>query len=380
MERSVDKLARYIMYLAGAAAVITVCWYIRSVLIYMILAAVVSLIGQPVKNTLQRVSVKGRHAPDWLLALLTIGFMVLVVLGLITLVIPIVYNIVQNISQNMQQASLNSASLAVWLANVNEWAMETFPALGRDFKIQNEAVSFIVNTLNITSVTAAVGSGVSMLGSFGIGLFSVAFISFFFIKDDKLFGKIVGALVPDHLECRAMQAIDDIDYLLRRYFGGLVTEILAVTLMCFLGLFFIAKLGFAASIGIAFIAGLFNVIPYVGPWIGGGIGVGLGIVLKYSSAAAVGADMNIIVVLLILLGIFAVTQFIDNNLLQPLIFSASIKSSPLEIFIVLLIAGHIGGILGMLVAIPSYTVVKVIAAEFFSDVKAIGRLVGKTKQ
>ena len=84
--------------------------------------------------------------------------------------------------------------------------------------------------------------------------------------------------------------------------------------------------------------------------------------------------------LAILLGIFAITQMVDNFLYQPIIYSKSIKSHPLEIFIVLIMAGHIGGIFGMLVAIPAYTVIRVIAIEFFSHVKSIKRLTAATAE
>ncbi|HCZ23227.1 MAG TPA: AI-2E family transporter, partial [Rikenellaceae bacterium] len=84
------------------------------------------------------------------------------------------------------------------------------------------------------------------------------------------------------------------------------------------------------------------------------------------------------IVLITLLAVFICTQMVDNFLFQPLIYSASIKSSPLEIFIVLLMAGHVGGIVGMLVAIPCYTVIRVIATNFFSDFKPIRRLMAAT--
>ena len=90
--------------------------------------------------------------------------------------------------------------------------------------------------------------------------------------------------------------------------------------------------------------------------------------------------MNFITVSLILIAIFIVTQLVDNFLLQPYIYSTSIKASPLEIFIVLIIAGHLGGILGMLIAIPTYTVIRVIASKFFSNVKAIRRLTGNEEK
>ena len=142
----------------------------------------------------------------------------------------------------------------------------------------------------------------------------------------------------------------------------------------------IARIGFYPAIGIAFMAGLLNVIPYVGPWIGTAIGVILGLVLKYSSAAALGVFPNFWVALITLLAVFLFTQMVDNFLFQPVIYSKSIKSSPLEIFIVLLMAGHVGGILGMLVAIPAYTVIRVIASRFFIGFKPIRRLMEATSE
>ena len=130
---------------------------------------------------------------------------------------------------------------------------------------------------------------------------------------------------------------------------------------------------------IAFLTGIFNVIPYVGPLLGGIIGTTLGLVLKYSSATPIGLDVNFWVFAAILIAILYFTQLIDNFVYQPLIYSTSIKSTPLEIFIVLLIVGHIGGPLAMIVAIPCYTVVRVIAFRFFRHIKAINRLIPDEK-
>ena len=379
MERSVDKLARYIMYLAGAAAVCAVCWYFRSVLVYIILAAVVSLIGRPVKHALAKIRIKGKSLPDGLLAVLTLLLIVLFFLGIITQLIPVIYGIVQNISANMQAASYNATGLSSMLDNLNLWLISTFPDLEQGFTIQDQITKFIKNAFDLSSVTSVVGSVASAIGSLGIGIFCVVFISFFFIKDDHLFSKIIAALVPDRIEDKAIEAIGDIEHLLSRYFVGLLTEILGVATLNFLGLLLIARLGFSVSLGIAFMTGLLNVIPYVGPWIGAGIGTVLGLVLKFSSTAALGGNMNWMVFLVILIAIFAVTQLFDNFLFQPVIYSKSIKSHPLEIFIVLIMAGHIGGIFGMIVAIPAYTVIRVVAIEFFGQIKAIRRLTAGTE-
>ncbi|MBQ5980493.1 MAG: AI-2E family transporter [Bacteroidales bacterium] len=377
-ERSSDKLARYIMWAAAAAIIIAFCWYFRSVLVYIILAAVVSLLARPVMKLLRKIRIKGKSAPDWLLAILSLILILGIFLGIVTQVIPVVSSIIQSVSGNLQTASFNASEIARWMDKLNIWLIDRFPTLGRDFKLQEALVTWLKNAFDMSSITSVVGSVASALGSFGVGLFSVVFIGFFFIKDDKLFRRIVGSLVPDKVEDEAIQAIGDIEHLLSRYFGGLLIEVLGVATLNFLGLWLIAKIGFYPAIGIAFMAGLLNVIPYVGPWIGAAIGVVLGLVLKFSSAAALGVFPNFWVILITLVAIFAVTQMVDNFFFQPFIYSTSIKSTPLEIFIVLLMAGHVGGILGMLVAIPTYTVIRVVAARFLKGFKPVKRLIEAT--
>ena len=377
-ERSSDKLARYIMWAAAAAIIIAFCWYFRSVLVYIILAAVVSLLARPVMKLLRKIKVKGKSAPDWLLAILSLVLILGIFLGIVTQVIPVVSSIIQSVSGNLQTASFNASEIARWMEKLNIWLIDRFPTLGRDFKLQEALVTWLKNAFDMSSITSVVGSVASALGSFGVGLFSVVFIGFFFIKDDKLFRRIVGSLVPDKVEDEAIQAIGDIEHLLSRYFGGLLIEVLGVATLNFLGLWLIAKIGFYPAIGIAFMAGLLNVIPYVGPWIGAAIGVVLGLVLKFSSAAALGVFPNFWIILITLVAIFAVTQMVDNFFFQPFIYSTSIKSTPLEIFIVLLMAGHVGGILGMLVAIPTYTVIRVVAARFLKGFKPVKRLIEAT--
>ena len=118
---------------------------------------------------------------------------------------------------------------------------------------------------------------------------------------------------------------------------------------------------------------MLNVIPYVGPLLGEVIGVLLCVVLKYG--AGVGLNVPILAFALIVLAVMLLAQLIDNLVYQPLIYSTSIKSTPLEIFIVLLMAGRIGGTVGLLVGIPTYTVVRVVAARFFYNHKAVRRLI-----
>ena len=372
-ERYTDKLAKTILLAGGVAIVAALCWYFRSVIGYILIAVVVSLVAKPLMGLMQKIRIKGKKAPDWFLAALSLLLVIGTLLSVIAVIIPIVSNIVKDISfANIENAVKN---LAVPLSELNNTLKNVIPGLGEEFRIEVAAIQELQKMLNPAIFSSVIGSAASFLTSFGVGLFSVVFIGFFFIKDDGLFTNIVCAIVPDKHEKTTEKAISDIGYLLSRYFIGVLLEVAGVALVNFIGLTLIAKLGFNASLGIAFLTGVFNIIPYVGPLLGGALGTVLGLVLKYSSASPIGLDVNFWVFTAILIAIFGFAQLVDNFLYQPVIYSTSIKAKPLEIFIVLLIVGHIGGPLAMIIAIPCYTVARVIAFRFFRHIKPIKRLI-----
>ncbi len=365
---NVENLAGYVICAGILAIAGVLCWYFRNVLIYIVLSIVVSLLSRPLARFVGKARIKGKGVPDWLSAILSILFVVGGFILLITLAIPVVTGIIRDASffSNFQVFNGTIAE------TINEWAVGMFPTLGQDFDAINVLMDYLKGTMSDISITSILGSVAATLANLVIGLFSVVFISFFLVKDPKLVAKIAAALVPDRLEASVTDAIRDIDHLLSRYFVGLTLEMMGVAFFNFLGLWLIARIGPNYALGIAFIAGILNILPYVGPLIGEVLGVLLCVVLKYG--AGVGLDVPILLFALIVFGVMLSVQFIDNFVLQPIIYSTSIQSTPLEIFIVLLIAGHVGGILGMLAAIPSYTVVRVIAGRFFYNHKVVRRL------
>lgn len=308
-------------------------------------------------------------------AIVSLLLILVIFLGIVTQIIPVFSSIITNVSGNLQSASFKASEITVWFDKVNVWLIDRLPSMGRDFKLQDAVLGWIKNAFDLSSVTSVVGSVASALGSFGIGLFSVMFIGFFFVKDETLFRRIVGSLVPDKVEKTAISAIGDIEHLLTRYFVGLMVEVLGVALLNFLGLWLIARIGFYPAVGIAFMTGLLNVIPYVGPWIGGAIGTILGIVLKYSSAAAhrslsrlYDGDNHTIGGLHLhpVGGQFPVpaSDLLDQHQVQPSgdIHSAADGGASRR--------NHRNA-----GSLPAYTVLRVIAARFFSELKPIRRLI-----
>lgn len=374
-EKYTEKLAKYTLYAAVFCLIAALCWYLKDVLVYILTAVVISLMARPITTVLRKIKIRGKRMPDWLSALIALLLLIGGILAIATMIIPIIGSIAKGIS--LASIEKAAAQVSVPLANLNEFLRTSFPALGQDFKIETSIFNELHNLLDVSIFSSVLGSAASIISSVGVGLFSVVFISFFFTKDESLFGKMIGSLVPDKHEENATAAISDIGRLLSRYFSGVVVEMIGVALLNFLGLFFITRLGFNAAIGIAFLTGLLNIIPYVGPLFGGILGTMLAIIVKYSSVTPIGLNIGFGWFVLILIAIFCFTQLVDNILYQPIIYSSSIKAKPLEIFIVLLVAGHIAGPLGMIIAIPSYTVVRVIAFRFFSDIKAIKRLENK---
>lgn len=369
-QSSINRLADYIIKIAGLAAMIAICCIFSNVLVYILSAVVVSLIGHPIVRIFRKIHIKKLHIPDWISALLTI----LIIVAMLALIIAVMIPMVMNIINEASVASDSTVSGTSWIEGVNQWLIGIFPGLGPDFNLITSLLKVLSDALSFSGVTGFVGSVAGVVVDIVVGVFTVSFISFFFLKDETLFGRIICALVPNKIEQMVSKTLDEIRQLLSRYFVGLLLEMLGVALINFLGIWLIARLDVSYALGIAVIAGILNIIPYIGPLIGEVIGALLGMILK-AGIPGIGLDVNVWLFGLIILAIMLAVQLIDNFVFQPLIYSTSIKAHPLEIFIVFLMAGHIGGIVGMLVAIPAYTVIRVIAVRFFYRFKVIQRLV-----
>ena len=368
-----DTLSKYIIYTALAVVIGAICWYFRSIIVYILVAGVLSLIGGPLAEGLKKIHVRKWHFPDWAASIVTIVIILGLILSVLTLIVPIITSIVKDVS--MVNVENTVKSISVPLQDFNAFLVERFPNLGPDFRIEKTVMEQLQNLLDVSVFSSVLSSVTSFIASFGVAIFSIVFISFFFFKESGMFSRIIAALVPDRHELKAKESLKDITHLLSRYFLGLMIEICGVTVINFLGLLLVARMGFNASIGIAFLTGLLNIIPYVGPLTGGAIGTVLAVILKFVCATHLGIDVDFWMFVIICIAIFCFTQVIDNYLFQPVIYSSSIRAHPLEIFIVLLMAGQIGGILGMLVAIPCYTVIRVIAGKFFRNIKFIRQLI-----
>lgn len=367
-----EKLSKLVYRLIFITIAVVVCWYIRSVLGYVILAALVTVLTNPLCNLICKIKIKGRYCPRWLGTILSMLAVFLIMVGAVTFMVPLTSSIARDISK--ASVSNIAQTVSVPLAQLNSWIVRTIPKVGADFKIENFVVMQLQDLLVTSDVGVVVGSVTKTVAKLGTGIFAVLFISFFFIKSPDLFPSLVTSLVPDKYDRRVRDSLKESGTLVSRYFIGMAVEVVGFAFLNTLGFLTVAKMGFKYSLGIGFMTGLMTIIPYIGPLIGGIIAVCMSLVIKFVCATPIGLDVGFMPFILILVAILMFTQLIDSYVFQPLIYSNSVKVHPLEIFIISLIAAQIGGMAGMFAAIPAYTVLRVMAKQFLGDVKVVKAL------
>ncbi len=225
----------------------------------------------------------------------------------------------------------------------------------------------IFDMFNPSRIQKVLSSFVGFFGSIMVAILSIFFIAFFFLKEGALFTNMVSSIMPNQSEGKVKHAIEESSTLLIRYFVGLVIQVITITVITTIVL---KIFGIKSALLMAFCFAIFNLIPYLGPLIGNFMGV----LIVISSNLDVGFYDIMLPKIITTVIVFFVIQLLDNFLLQPNIFSKSVKAHPLEIFLVVLMGAKLGGVVGMVLAIPAYTVIRVLLKVFFSEFEVVKRL------
>ncbi len=370
MKKTSGRLVAFII----ALLIVGGLWYFFSnIILYVIISWVFSLMGKPVyRFYIRRLKFWRFQIGPSLASALTILTFLLGFGFLLRLFIPLFVQQAANLS------ALNYSAIAHALdeplAQLNDWMLKhdlvSSPLSSEEQLQQALRLEEWFKPEQLSNWFAGL---LAAAGNIFIAFFSVIFITFFFLRDQGLFTKVVQALVPDMYEQKVEEAIETISELLTRYFIGVLSQITIITVFVTLGLSF---LGVENALLIGFFAALINVIPYLGP----AIGAVVGILITISS----NLDLDFYEQMLPLIGkvalVFALMQMLDNFVLQPWIFSNSVRAHPLEIFLVIMMGAKLGGIFGMVVAIPTYTVLRVIAATFLSQFKFVQELTERMEE
>jgi len=350
------------VFIVVAMLIGVVAWYLSDIVAYVLIAAVIWFILTPVVNFLDYTSIKGRSLPRWLATVLSI----IIFLGLITgigfLFIPSAYEQATVLTELDTGEFLDQLehSIAGLEDALKKYDISENPRNDLEHYISNKVVKFF----DVGEVFSTI---FSLTGNFIVGFFAVLFISFFFLKDESLVKRIVQGVTPDKHTEKIKNVMSNAKRLLSRYFIGLLIQITLISTLVTLSL---TILGVENALLIGMFAGFINVIPYLGPI----IGMVFGLFVAFTANVELGIGMEMGYLLLKILIVFLIVQTLDNIVFQPLIFSNSVNAHPVEIFLIIFIAGKIGGIPGMIVAIPSYTLIRIIAKEFFTQFKVVKNL------
>jgi predicted PurR-regulated permease PerM len=361
---------RTLLVAAGVVILALLVWRFSNIVAYILIASVISLVTRPLVRLLGRIHIWKWKIPVSIRALLTLILIWTVFFGFFRIFIPLIATKAQelsNIDSGMivQEFEGPIRYLEQWIGKLNLLD-------ATDFSLMDEIQSRFSSLLSIEAVTDLLADMASILGNLAWAIFAISFITFFLLREEKLISGYIVTIFPEDKEQAFTHALESIKRLLRRYFIGILLQMAGILTMVTLGLT-IVGIGFNNALVIGLLAAILNIIPYLGPWMGAAIGIILGV--------AAHLDMDVSTQLAPMLGymilVFIITQLTDNVLFQPVIFGTSVYAHPIEIFIVIMMAGSLAGIVGMILAIPTYTVIRVFAKEFFNNFRVVQKLTEK---
>ena len=358
---------RNILIVFGVLLLLACAWYFRNIVVYILVSGVLSIMGRPLVDLICRLRFRKWYFPRALSALITL----FVIWGVIILFF---YTFIPLITTQLNFFStIDAQQIARLVEPTIDKIDQLFRALNKDISnqisVQDYIIEKIAGILNINLVQNFLSSIFGVMGNLVVAMFSITFITFFFLKDQRLFFESILMWVPDNYTENVTRALFSIQKLLTRYFIGIIIQSTCILILITLGMT-IVGIDFRQAVVMGVILGILNVIPYVGPWLG------LFIALIMGIASHIHLDFDTVVIPLIMYMIIveAITHLIDNVVFQPVIFSNSVRAHPLEIFIVVLASGFAAGIPGMILGIPTYTVLRVFAREFFYNFKAVQKI------
>lgn len=331
-------------------------WFFSNILIYMFIALVLTILGTPLMKLLTKIKIGKWKFPTTLAAVITLLIIIASAFLIVFLAFPLLINEFQSL------ISFNPELIAV---NFNDFFAQTELWLKSHGILQSsDNLSVIIMTytnsiLQDFSIANLFSNALSTISAIFIGTFAVFFMLFFSLKDKHIFFKMIRKIIPTSYRENYDHILEATKSQVTRYFTGVFFEMIIIG--CLEGLI-CHFLGVPHAALIGFFGGLLNIIPYIGPL----IAIILGIIISVTSIiTSVISSSTIIWLIVKVVGTFICCKLIDDTVLQPVIYGKSVQAHPLEIFIVILMAAHVGGIWGLILAVPAYSFLRIIVKELF---------------
>jgi predicted PurR-regulated permease PerM len=279
----------------------------------------------------------------------------IVAIGVVSLLIafigPILSEQVTDLIKNFPRYVKEFSSFVINMSQTGwfEWVMEQeYVSLEQ---IENTLTGYVGNLPE--NITTSITKVLGVVTNITLTLITVPFILFYMLKDGQKLPSKAVLILPNAYRHEGLKIFDDLNETLSAYIQGQLIVSLAVGIGCFIG-YTIIGLDYALVLGI--VVAVANIIPYLGPFIGAAPAVI--IALLESPTKALLAALVVLVV-----------QQIDGNFLSPLIIGKRLNTHPLTIILLLIGAGSFGGILGMILAVPTYGVLKAVTLNIVRLIK-----------
>jgi len=354
-------MQRFFLYLIlFLIAFLTFGWYFSNITLYLVISLIFAALLRPLTNRLNEFHILGQHIPRWFAILVSYGAIVSLLFLMGMTFIPLISEQIVILSQldlegiyfQIQEpiTQVEQFLLRYQLIDQGPGALLV--------QIQNSALEMIKRF----DIGGIIGGLIGITSGVLIGTMAIAFITFFLLLENGLLRRNILNLIPNSYFELSVATFTKVEKLLSNYLFGLLIQILAIFSIAGLGL---SLVGVEYALTIALFAAVANLIPYAGPILGALFGIIVGI-----STGTFATDQEYTYFLVKVIAVFAVVQITDNVLLQPMIFSKSVKAHPLEIFVIIFAGAKIAGILGMIFAIPVYTIFRVSVMEFYKGYKS----------
>lgn len=331
---TLEKVVKSVLGLMGAIILIMLFYNYSTLIGYAIVAMVLSYILDPIVNKMQASGMNRTLAIT-----LTLCALILVLVWISTNIIPVIA------TQMVELAGqLNVQNVKNIATRIEGRLIENFSFLPSGF-LRDNLTSVVEELLDVGNLPNAVGNIIGIFTNIFSAFLVIPFATFFFLKDGSRIRRELLRLVPNKYFETTLSLIDKVEVRLGVYFRSVMLQSLLVALFSWLALS-IAGLNNALSVGIA--VGLANTIPYFGPIIG--------YILSIIVSIIEVGDFSLVLACVIAI---LFVQLLDNLVFQPLIFSRSADLHPVAILFIILIGAETAGILGMLIAIPIATIVKI---------------------
>lgn len=329
-----ETILRGIVWLVLITIVLLIMFRFSTLLLYAIIALIVSYILEPFVNRMQAAGMNRTLA-----IFLVLTSVILIIAWMFTTIIPAAAAQIYGLTQQLSVENIRMIA-----AKVEEEVIEFIPMISEGVIIENLTTA-TEHLFAVGDIPQTISNVFGLFANLFWALLVIPFTSFFFLKDGSTLRRNVLQLVPNRYFETILTLIDKIETRLGSYFKSVALQSVLITLISWL-LLTIAGLNNALSVGLA--VGVANIIPYFGPI--------LGYILSIIVAVFETGDFS-----LVFLSVMAilVTQMIDNVLLQPMIFSRSADMHPLAILFVIMIGAELAGIFGMLLAVPIAATIKI---------------------